>query len=124
MTRPRKAALAVGGASLLCIAAYVSLSYILCPAVMDSGGGYAVSSSYQLDCSIGGPVISTTAGGEATSTNYTLSANTMTVMSAPPAQPDGGGGGGGGGGCVPGATSTAGVIMAVLSALALARTRR
>ena len=57
MTRNRKVTLAISGAALLTVAAYVSATYIISPAVVDSGGGKAFSSTYELDSSIGGPVI-------------------------------------------------------------------
>ncbi len=116
MTRRRRSLAIVAGAAL-CIAAYVSASYLLSPAVQDSGGGHAESSSYQLDSSIGGPVIAT--GGTASSASYKLEVNAagMLAQGAPggPA-PDGGGGGG----CVVGSSSQAWLLP--LALLALART--
>ena len=96
----RRAVLSVAVGGMLCIAAYVSANYILSPAVIDSGGGKAVSSSYELDCSIGGPVVATTTAGTAASTNYTLDVNTISLAEAP-AAPPAGGGGDSSGGCLP-----------------------
>jgi hypothetical protein len=101
-----KLATAIAGASVFSIAAYVSASYILSPAVIDSGGGHSSSSTYQLDCSIGGPVLATTVSGQTSSAHYTLDVNAVSMLDAPvppapPAPPDDGDGDGGG--CMPGA---------------------
>ncbi len=112
MTRRTRGVLIVAGAALS-IAAYVSASYILAPAVQDSGGGKASSSSYQLDASIGGPVIAT--GGSASSASYTLEANAVAMLAkAPSAAPPTDSGG-----CLPGGGAPLGIL--VLLALALAR---
>jgi len=120
----KKTSSIIGAVALLAVAAYVSANYLLEPAVVDSGGGHAESSSYQLDASIGGPVIPTGAAatsGEATSANYSLQVNQVALMETP-AAPPGGGGGGGGGGCVPG--SSAGALVVMLAGLALGARRR
>ncbi len=121
MTRRTRGVLILAGAAL-CLAAYVSASYILSPAVIDSGGGHATSSSYQADASIGGAVIApVAAGGEASSANYKLEVGSVGVLTKgvqdQPAP-------GGGGGCVPCAGSA--VSLAALPALlvCLARRRR
>ena len=97
MTRKQgTASLGIAGAALLSLAGYVSATYLLDPAVMDSGGGKASSSNYELDCSIGGPVVATTTAGTATSTNYTLDVNTISLSETHGSPPAGGGDSGGG----------------------------
>jgi len=117
MTGQRKASLWLGAAALLCVAAYASASYLLQPALVDAGGGHAHSSSFQVDCSIGGSVIAEGAGGTATSATYTLDVNSVSLLTSPAT---GGGGDGGddggddpGGFCVPGAGSPATMLLAV-----------
>jgi hypothetical protein len=104
MVRSRKATVAIAGAALLCLGAYASLSYLISPAVQDSGGGHAESGGYEIDCSIGGAVhAGGVEPGKAASNSYTLEvATTALVRDDSPASGGGGGGGGGdGGGCNP-----------------------
>ena len=100
MSRTSMARFAVLSVALFVLGAFTSLNYLLSPALIDSGGGKAVSSSYELDCSIGGPVVATGPAATATSTNYTLDVNTISLTETP-ASPPTGGGGDSGGGCVP-----------------------
>ncbi len=113
MRRNKVVAASVVTVSFLCIAAASAL-YVVMPAVVDSGGGKASSSSYQLDCSIGGPVIAT--GGTASSASYKLEVNAVGMLAEspdpPPVTPFAGG-------CVGGGSSLAWLLP--LGLLALAR---
>ncbi len=111
MTRRTRGVVIVAGAAL-CLAAYVSATYILDPAVQDSGGGRAASSSYRLDASIGGPVIAATAGGTASSASYKLEVNSMGLLEGPAKAPSTGGGG-----CVPGGGAPLGILVFLAFAL-------
>ena len=127
MTHRMKLATAIASASVFSVAAYVSASYILSPAVIDSGGGHSSSSTYQLDCSIGGPVLATTVSGQTSSAHYTLDVNAVSVLDAPvppaPPAPLDGGDGDGGGGCMPGAG--AGLpLLGILSCMLRGAVRR
>jgi uncharacterized protein (TIGR03382 family) len=97
MISKKKAALGLVSGGLLCLAA-ASLTYILRPAVVDSGGGRAESASFQVEASIGGPVIVTGAasGQTASSPAYTCEVGGISVVEGPPpAAPSGGGDDGG-----------------------------
>ena len=126
MFKSRKSRIiAVAAAALLCLAAMASLNYILTPPIVDSGGGYATSSNYQLQGSIGKPVVAPTTAGVGTSSNYTLEVNVIGLID-PPAPAGGGGGGGGGGddgGCAPGPVSASAFLPLMAVFLAMRRRR-
>ena len=90
-----KLGLAVVAGALLCLAAYVSANDILDPAVQDSGGGRAESSSYRVQASVGGPAL-----GTASSANYKVDVGAVSVVEA--GREAGAPSGGGGGGCAAG----------------------
>ena len=113
-----KVALLVVAGGVLCLGAYVSASYTLSPAAVDSGGGHAESSGYQLDCSIGGPVVATS--GAASSASYKLEVNAVGML----AESDAGGGVDDGGGCASGGSSLAWLLPLALPALAARRRRQ
>ncbi len=86
--KKKRVSIVVVAGGLLCIAAYVSTSYIMNPAIVDQGGGLANSSTHEIRASVGGSVV--LAGGEeaATSTNYRLEVNPVGMIDAgylPPA---------------------------------------
>ena len=113
MARRRKAlALGLAAGAVLCVAA-ASLSYLCWPAVVDQGGGIASSSSYQMRGSVGGPVIAGVAvRGIASSANYRLDVNSVTVLESGGKEGQPSGNGGGGGGCCGGGAALAFALMA------------
>ena len=74
-TRRRRLGLGVVAGAVLCLAAYVSASYILSPAVADQGGGVANSSNYEVSGSVGGLAL-----GAAQSTNYRCEVGGITML--------------------------------------------
>jgi len=118
-------AIALGATALLALGAYVGLAYIIEPAVQDSGGGHAESASYQVDCSIGGPVLTPgpATGQTAESVSYSVELGTATLVRGdPPAPPTGTDDGGG---CAPGNAGLPGLITLMIGLpLACRRYRR
>jgi len=97
MTRTKKIALAIPVLALAAVAAW-SASFLLQPAIVDSGGGRASASGhYEMQASIGAAVVAPATGNVGTSTSYKMDVRNMSLVTTPPA-PGGGGGGGGGGG--------------------------
>ena len=118
MTKRMRGVAIVAGAALSIAAVYASANYILNPAVQDSGGGHADSAGYQIDASVGGPVIApVAAGGEAASANYSVQVNSVQMLSRSPASPappvvdDGG--------CLPGGSTGSLALPLLLAALLL-----
>ena len=113
MRKKKALPLALAAVAALSIAA-ASVSYLCWPVVLDQGGGVASSSSYQMRGSVGGPVIAGAAvPGIASSANYRLDVNSVTVLeSAAKEEPPPDGNGGGGGCCGSGAAALAFALMA------------
>jgi hypothetical protein len=120
--KKRLVSVVIGAAALVCVAA-ASAIYMIEPAIVDSGGGHAESASYEVEVSIGGPVIVTGAaqGQTASSPSYTCEVGGVSVaeLGKPPPAPAGGGDDGG---CVPGGASPVAALVA-LGVLLFARRR-
>jgi hypothetical protein len=113
--------LVAAGALLACLGA-ASVAYVLRPGVLDQGGGYAVSSEYEMRASVGGAPVAADRTVDAESPNYRLEAGSVTMIEAavpppPPPADDG---------CMPSSGGGGRLVLPLvaLSALALAWRRR